>query len=89
MGLATSSAVVHLQKNDATYDIPIYSNSVNGKFTKHFHIFHAQIDSFYYFHLLTLLCSAILALQACALILGYAVRIFHITDAKYILFGVS
>ena len=38
--------------------------------------------TFYYFHLLTLVSCVILALQVCALILGYTVHIFQITDAN-------
>ena len=48
--------------------------------------------SFYYFHLLTLVSSVIVALQVCVLILGYAVCIFQTTvgtDAKCLMFGVG
>ena len=79
-------------ENDAAYDVSIYLNflwmACLLKVSTFF--FSSQIDFlFYYFRLLTLqivsyiqVYSIILALCT----LGYAVRIFHTTDTKYVIF---
>ena len=70
-------------KNEAAYDVPIHSNLLWAANLLNVSTFScADRHSFYYFHLLTLVSSVILALQVCALILGYAIRIFQITDAN-------
>ena len=73
----------HIQCSD------LFRFLVNSKFTERFHFPCMDRLSFSYFHLLTFVSSVILALQVCALILGDAVRIFHTTDAKCVMFGVD
>ena len=89
LGLPTSSAAVHLRKmmqRTMFWSIQILCE---WQIYLMFPLYCAQILSFNYFHLLTSVSSVILVLQVCALILGYAVHIFWITDTKCIMFGVG
>ena len=69
---------------------------LNSKFTDRFHFFCAWLDFLLTIFLCSLLncecsCSQVTTsfLAVCLLIVGYAVCIFHATDAKYTMFHVG
>ena len=68
---------------------------VNGKFAKRFHFWGAQIDLLFIIFICSLysMWATFRLLHhfgfVCVLILGYAVHVFRIIDAKYIMFHVS
>ena len=67
----------------------------NGKFTKRFHFLGARIDLLFIIFICSLysLWATVGLLHhfgfVCVLILGYAVRIFHAIDAKYLMFHIG
>ena len=102
LGLPTWSAAVHPQKNDTVYDVPIYltapppppllfffSSFFLHEMWRDLFIFICSLYSKVYRVWATVRLLHHFGFVSCALILGYAVRIFCATDAKYVMFCVG